>query len=240
MGSECYHVRFSDLAHPVPLKRSHKSPVCDKCRRWYGETIRATSKAAWVRDVLETIEAVLGLNQASLWHLFELHPHNGGEGKLSDRGECLSRLGAKTLTKTKHWLEQNEEEAEKRYGRNRFIGLRAHVGLFAFLSALPPDRLLLPERHSPTLPFEAMIHTRSGRAQDLVIPIKVQQLRQRRRYTSERELAKELGIPRSTLRDILGRAEEVDFSLEKFTPEELEYVALGETRGPKRKGETAI
>jgi hypothetical protein len=235
MGSQCCHVHFSDLSHPVPLKSSHKNPVCDKCRRWYGETIRATGKAAWVRHVLEAIEAVLGLNQASLWHLFELHPHNGGEGKPSDRGECLNRLGAKTLTKTKHWLDQNEEEAEKRYGRNRFIGLRAHVALFASLSSLPPDRLLLPEQHSPILPLEGMIHTRSGRAKDLTIPIKVQLLRQRPRYTSERELAKELGIPRSTLRGIRGRMEEVNFSSEKFTPEELEYVALGEIRGPKRK-----
>jgi hypothetical protein len=235
MGSQCCHVRFSGLSHPVPLKSSHKNPVCDKCRRWYGETIRATNNAGWVREVLEAIEAVLGLNQASLWHLFELDPHNGGEGKRSDRGECLSRLNAKTLTKIKHWLEQNEGEAEKRYRRNRFVGLQADVGLLAFLSSLPPDRLLLPEQPSPTLPLEAMIHTRSGRAQDLVIPIKVEFLRQRRRYTSERELAKELGIPRSTLRDILGRMEEVNFSLEKITPEELEYVALGETRGRKRK-----
>ena len=235
MGSQCCHVRFSDLSHPVPLKRSHKNPVCDKCRRWYGETIRATNKAEWVREILEAIEAVLGLNQASLWHLFELDPHNCGEGKRSDRGECLSRLNAKTMIKIKHWLEQNKEEAEKWYGHNRFIGLRADVGHLAFYSDLPPDRPLLPEQPGPELALEAMIHTRSGRAQDLVIPIKVQLLRQRRRYTSERELAKELGIPRSTLRDILGRMEEVNFSLEKSTPEELEYVALGETRGPKPK-----
>src|SRR5215207_1543231 len=104
MGSQCYHVRVLGLPHPVLLRNSHKNSVCDKCRQWYGETIRATNKVGWLREVLEAIEAVLGLDQASLWHLFELNPYHDGDGKPSDRWECLSRLSAKTLVKLKDWL----------------------------------------------------------------------------------------------------------------------------------------
>ena len=85
----------------------------------------------WIGEVTRTIEAVLAertgtgpTGGASLWDLFDLCPHNGGVGKLSDRGECLSRLNAKTLTKLRDWLEANQEEAVgKGYKQDRFRGL---------------------------------------------------------------------------------------------------------------------
>ena len=89
--------------------------------------------------------AAKSTSKASLWDLFDLDRDNGGTGKYSDRGECLSRLNGSTLAKLRDWLETNEEEVVKRYGRYAFVGLRADVGLGARLCAWPSDKSLLPD-----------------------------------------------------------------------------------------------
>jgi len=88
------------------------------------------------------------------------------------------------------------------------------------LPALPPDEPLWPEKQDVVLPFDAVGYKRSGRAVDVTIPIRLELLRRGRRYKSERDLSKELGVPKSTLRDISSRMKEIGFSLEKF------YIAL--------------
>jgi hypothetical protein len=231
MGAQCRHV-LSGSSQPISLKRSHEDDICDKCKRWYGDTVRATNKAVWVREVLEAIEAVRGIDQASLWHLFELKRDNGGKGKRSDRGECLHRLSTKMLVKLRDWIEANEDEAvEREYRRSLSRDLLRTVSLSAWLKSLPPDKSFSSGQRDPSLPLEAIAYTRSGRAIDMTTIITLERLRRKPRFRSERDLEEELGIPRSTIRHIIKRTEEIGFSLDRFTSEELEYVAVGKKRG---------
>jgi biotin operon repressor len=194
-------------------------------------------------EVIRAIEAVLAertdtgpTGKASLWDLFALDPHNGGVGKRSDRGECLSRLNAKTLTKLRDWLKANEEEAvEKGYKPVRFKVLLTEVSLHARLGSLPAGETLFCGERDPTLPLEAVAYTRSGRAINLATIIRLERLCRKPGFMSERDLEEEIGIPRSTIRRIIERMEEIGFSLDRFTSEELGYVAVGKKRGSKRR-----
>jgi hypothetical protein len=235
-GSLC--TQYPILGGPAKLRSSSESDLCDRCLQEHARSVRTSRGAEWQDEVLDAIEAVWAekdatksTNKASLWDLFDLDRYNGGEGKRHDRGECLSRLNCSTLTKLRGWLETNEEEAVERHGRNAFVGLRADVGLHAWLCTWPSDKPLLPDKQDATPPFDAVGYKRSSRAVDVTIPIRLALLRDERGYKSERDLSKELGVPRTTLRDIMKRMDEIGFSLEKFTTEDLNYI----TRGPKHE-----
>jgi len=235
-GSRC--TQYKILGEPAKLRSSSKSDLCEPCLREHADGVGASRVAEWQDEVLSAIEAVWterdeakSTSKASLWDLFDLDRDNGGEGKRHDRGECLSRLNCSTLTKLRGWLETNEEEAVERHGRNAFVGLRAEVGVLAWLGTWPSDKPLLPDKQDATPPFDAVGYKRSGRAVDVTIPIRLALLRDERGYKSERDLSKELGVPRTTLRDIMKRMDETGFYLEKFTTEDLNYI----TRGPKHE-----
>lgn len=240
-GRSCYHVLRLHSEEPPTVGR--EGELCGKCQDEHTGGYASQGAGQWIDEVVRTIEAVLAertgtepTGGTSLWDLFELDPHNGGVGKRPDRGECLSRLNAKTLTNLRDWLEANEEEAvRKGYNHNRFKGLWAQVSLLPRLEHLLPGKSLFSGELDPTLPLEAVAYTRSGRAIDLTTIIKLARLRRKPGFMSERDLAKEVGIPRSTVRHIIERMEEIGFSLDKYTSEELEYVAAGTKRGPKHK-----
>jgi len=111
------------------------------------------------------------------------------------------------------------------------VELRAEVGVLAWLRTLPPDKPLVPDKEEANPRSHVVGYKRSGRAVDITVPIRLERLRRKRGYKSERDLSKELGVPRTTLKDIMKRMEEFCFSLEKFTTEELNYI----TRGPKHE-----
>jgi len=178
-------------------------------------------------------------NKASLWDLFELNSSNGGWGKYSDRGAVLLRLNAKTLKHLREWLEENKVEAASRYGPNLVHRLWTEVCILGNLRAMSneinePDNT---QDGSGTLPLDAVGYTRSGRRVDLMIPIKLELLRQEPRHTSQRDWARELGVPRGTLRDILTRMKEIEFTLDNFNTDELAYIMVGDVRG-RRKAST--
>ena len=87
------------------------------------------------------------------------------------------------------------------------------------------------DKQDVTPPFDAVGYKCSGRAIDVTIPIRLALLRDERGYKSERDLSKELGVPRTTLRHIMKRMDEIGFSLEKFTTEDLNYI----TRRPQHE-----
>src|SRR5215217_7486516 len=183
-GPRC--TQYKVLGEPAKLRSSSTSDLCEPCLREYAEGVGASRVAEWQDEVLSAIEAVWterdqakSTSKASLWDLFGLDRDNGGTGKRSDRGECLSRLNSSTLAKLRGWLETNEEEAVKRYGRNAFLGLRSDVGLLAGLYAWPSDKSLLPDndKQAVTLPFDAAGYKRSGRVVDITIPIRLALLR---------------------------------------------------------------
>ena len=100
-----------------------------------------------------------------MWDLFALDPHNGGVSKRSNRGECLSRLNAKTLIRLRDWLAAKEEEAvQQRLQPARFEGLWTEVSLLACLGSLLAAETLFCEERDPTLPLEAVAYARRGRA----------------------------------------------------------------------------
>jgi hypothetical protein len=192
-----------------------------------------------MEEVLEAIQTVRVHNfgdsevgTASIWDLFELDdtPRYGGP---SDLGEALD-LSAKTLAKLRDWLDDHTEEALQRYKEPRRTNLYGKVRALAWLSALPPDEPPFPEERDTSLPLEGVAYTRSGRSVDETIALRLALLRQAQRYFSERDLEKELGVPRPTLRRMIERMDEIDFSLKNFTADELSYVALGAPRGRKR------
>ena len=75
----------------------------------------------------------------------------------------------------------------------------------AWLSALLPNEPPFPEERDTALPLEVMAYTRRGRSVDETIALRLALLRQAQRYFSERDLEKELGVPRSTLRRMMER-----------------------------------
>jgi hypothetical protein len=168
--------------------------LCGKCERETAEARGTSPSRGWMDEVIEAIETAFAgkrsetrppFDKASLWDLFDLDPS-------SESGIVLDCLDAKTLYKLRDWLVANEEEAlrrdEQRGTRYRFAGLRAHVGVLARLHSLPNDR-----------EFYVVGYKRSGRVVDITIPIRLVLLRREPRYWSERDLAEQLGIPRSTL-----------------------------------------
>ena len=153
------------------------------------------------------------------------------------------RLDAKTLPKLRDWLEEHKQEAVERYDERRYKYLHDEVSLVAALNSLPPDKPLLPEEPGTHLRFDAVAHyTSRGTSRDLSLPIRVasraEELRQERRHLTEREIQQtienELGVPRTTQQRWSDRMEEVGMSWYSFTTDQLEYVALGEKRGPRK------
>jgi hypothetical protein len=242
----CVHV--TKAGSPGPVGVSQEGALCSKCVQQHQYAIRTPGNAAWVNEVLEAVEEVWSrtseqtpsADSASLWDLFELESHNGGPGKFSDRGNVLSRVDVKVLKDLRKWLDENLEEAARRYGPNRTCALRADVGSLAWLRAIPQQNEdPFPKHGDETLPLAAVAYSSSGRTVDLTIPIRLERLRQKPGFRGQRDLAEALGISRSYLRDVIRRMQEVGFALGKpFTTDVLEYIAMGSTRGrPKNKEE---
>ncbi len=99
--------------------------------------------------------------KATLRDLFDLDSRNGGWNKPSDRGAVLERLDAKTLSKLRDRLEEEEEKATNYCGWHRYQDLRSTVGVMAMVSSLPTGTLFAPKEDTP-LPSEAVIHTSRG------------------------------------------------------------------------------
>jgi hypothetical protein len=94
------------------------------------------------------------------------------------------------------------------------------------------------------IPFDAVAHyTTSGRAENLKTPILAallaETLRQQQRHISDREIEntieETLEVPRTTQKKWFKRMEEVGMTWRGFTPDQLEYVVLGEKRGRRFK-----
>ena len=189
-------------------------------------------------EVAKTIEAVLAGGakgpkfEATLWDLFDLDKDNGGIGKKSDRGEVLDCLSPTLLGKIRYWLEDNSEKAIVRYGRSKWIGLRADVSTIGFLKQLPPDKQLLTNKQGEAMQGVAV--RTDGKTWDLMLPIPAALLERQRRYYSERDKAKILGITRRRLRGLLERMDRYGYTLgAKTNGNVLEKIVRGENRGRK-------
>jgi len=190
-------------------------------------------------EVLEAVQEVRGRGPeraktevVSLWDLFELDD-TPRYGRPSDFGEALD-LSAKTLSKLIDWLDDNTGEALQRFGEPRCVNVWGTVRTLAWLSALPTDEPLFPKERNTDLPMDVVAYTRRGRRVDETVVIKLARLRRAPRRYSGRDLEKLLDMPRTTLGHMMERMDEIGFSLDKFTAEELAYVAMGGPRGRKR------
>ena len=237
-GIYCYHVRYTNSEQPSTVTR--EGDLCERCARENQGAVRSSNNPRWMDEVLEAIQAVHVHNfgdsvvgTASIWDLFELDD-TPRYGRPSDLGQALD-LSAKTLAKLIDWLDDHTEEALQRYNKEpRCTNLYGKVRALARLSALLPDEPPFPEDRDTILPLEAVAYTRSGRSVDETIALRLALLRQAPRRFSERDLEKELRVPRSTIRHMIQRMDEIGFSLKNFTADELSYVALGAPRGRKR------
>ena len=233
-GQSCYHVRkFDHIDEPSTVPR--EGDLCGHCQTEHAGGIQASESARWIPQALEAMFPGEG-GRRSLWDLFELDP-TGRYGRYSDRGEALTRLDTRTLKHLRGWLEEHWDEATVRYGLGRLRGLWTDVSLMGrFRGMAVPEKSLIFNHPDRTMPLEDMGYTSSGRPVDMMIPIKLLILCEQPGYMSEGDLAEAVGIPRTTLRGMLKRMEDVGFSLErKFTSDELAYVAMGGRRGRRRK-----
>jgi len=170
--------------------------------------------------------------KASLWDLLELDPANGGYGWKSDRGKVLTLLDSETLYKVSGWLDERTTEALERDECGRYAGLCYEVRTVAWLTSLPPDAPLLPAQGGGISPFRFVgYYVGSGRRKDLTKVVELDRLRRASRHYSERDLATALDIPRTTLQQMIQRMDEIRFSSEEFTPDDMAYVAFGRRRG---------
>lgn len=236
-GQDCYHVRvFHHIDRPPKVGR--EGDLCQRCAQEHKGAVRTSNNPKWMDEVLDAIRAVRvrGFNggkaeTVSIWDLFELDD-TPRHGRSSDFGEALG-LSAKTLGKLRDWLDDNTEEAVQRFGEPRCVNVYGTVRTMAWLKALPPDESLFPKERKTNLPLEVVAYTRRGRRVDETTAIKLAQLRQAPRFYSERDLEKLLDTPRTTLRHMMERMDEIGFSLDRFTADELAYVAMGAPRGRK-------
>jgi hypothetical protein len=235
-GSYCYHVRYLHSEQPPTVSR--EGDLCERCARENQGAVRSSNNPRWMDEVLEAIQEVrvhkVGdseVGTASIWDLFELDD-TPRYGRPSDLGQALD-LSAKTLAKLRDWLDDHTEEALQHYEEPRCTNLYGTVRTLAGLRPLPGDPPF-PEEGDTSLPLEVVAYTRSGRSVDETIALRLASLRQEPRFFSERDLEKKLGVPRSTIRHMIKRMDEIGFSLKSFTADELSYVALGAPRGRKR------
>ena len=224
---------------------AHAGDFCEKCREELGGH-EPSSASPWQDRVIAIIEMVFAQrptsqrpDKAVLWDLFSLDSSSGGWKRYSDLGAVLGRLDAKTLRKLRDWLEEHEQEAIEHYDERRYKLLHEAVSL----STLPPDMSSSPERQGKGLASGAVAYyTRRGTSRDLYLPIRVasrtEELRQERRHVTEREIEQtienELGVSRTTQQRWSDRMKEVGMTWDRFTTDQLEYVALGEKRGPRK------
>jgi hypothetical protein len=240
-GSWC--TQHGALGEPAVLGRYNKDDICGQCRRIHSGGYRASKGDRWMDEVAEAAGVVLSETteakpafKASLWDLFALDPHNGGIGKFSARGEVIDRLSPRTLIRLRRWLEENSDRAIEVYGFGRWKGLRDSVALIALLKQIPSGTQLLPDEPEGGLPLQGVSVRADGKKWDLTKPIRAELLRRQRRYFSEREMARILGIKRTFLRNMLGRMKKAAFTLDRFAPNVLDKIVRGEDRGPKKRG----
>ncbi len=239
-GQDCYHVRKFDYVDKPP-KVGREGDLCERCAQEHNGAVRTTNNPEWMDEVLEALEAVrtqvsgaVPVGEASLLDLFELDD-TPRWGRPSDLGEALTRLNARTLAKLRDWLDENTEEVVRRYPRCATV--YGTVRQLAWLRQMPPDEPTLSDSRGENLPFKAMAYTRGGRRVDTAKVVRLARLRQAPGFLSERDLEKELGIPRPTVRRMIKRMDEIEFSLARFTPDDLAYIAVGRPRGRKPKPE---
>lgn len=246
-GTSCYHVRKLHSGKPATV--AHEGDFCQKCREELGAH-GPSSTSPWKDEVIAIIEMVFAQrptpprpDKAVLWDLFDLDSSNGGWKKYSDRGAVLMRLDAKTLRKLKDWLEEHKQEAIERYNERQYKYLHDDVSLMAALNSLPPDKPLLPEEPSTDSGFDAVAHyTRRGTSRYLnpiiLVARKAEELRQEQRHYTQREIEQiienELGVPRTTQQRWSDRMKEIGITWYSFTTDQLEYVALGVKRRPRK------
>jgi hypothetical protein len=150
-------------------------------------------------------------------------------------------LSGAGLWRLRGWLEEHREQAIARYGRTRATGLSANVRVLAWLtrlSSLRRDEAPVPDGPGEArggLPASGTGYTRTARAIDIMMPFKVEMLRRRPGYVSERALARALGMKRSTLRGMLACMDEAGFSLEKnYGFDKLAEIAGAGPRGRRK------
>jgi len=168
--------------------------------------------------------------------LFALDRRNGGPGKRHELGEVISRLDAGKLTKLRDWLDENREQAIERYGDDAWLAVRVNVGLSALLKSLPPKTQLLPEAKD-SLPLQISAFRANGKVWDLNVPIRAALLKRSRRFPRERIRAALLGMKRSSYQRMEGRMEQLGFSLDKISADDLLHIVRGEKRGPRPRSE---
>lgn len=192
-GDEC--TQYARLNEPATVRRSSKSSWCDRCLKEHAGGLPSPD-ARWKAVALEAIFPD-EWERRSLWDLFALSPYH-------ERGRALSRLDAKTLGKLRVWLDENKVLAVERCHYGRWVGLRAEAGVGAWLKQLPSGTQLRPSTEDG-LPIQAVGVRTDGKKWDLNLPIRAELLRRYRRYFSERDMAKLLGMAKTSFRRLRGR-----------------------------------
>jgi hypothetical protein len=238
-GERCTQYRFLD--EPAKLRSSSRSNLCDRCLQESASSTSAYRHTGWEFKVDKAIKAaslerphLRVVGRGSLRDLLELNWRNGEKGRFSDLGVVLERLDSKTLYKVSDQLDTDREELTRDYGHNRWLHLRTHVRLNAWLKQLPVGMSLSPDMQDG-LPIQVVAIRTDGKKWDFNIPIRAELLRLVRRYYSQEDYAKLLGIRRGFYRKMRARMDQGGFTLRKFTTEELERFVRGAKRGRKSR-----
>lgn len=99
------------------------------------------------------------------------------------------------------------------------------------LERLPPNALRTdPFADKPKdglTPLQGVAIRADGKTWDLDLPIRAEVLDLDKQGKRKRQTARQLGMKWSTYRDLRQRMEKQDFSLDRFTTEELDAIARG-------------
>jgi len=160
--------------------------------------------------------------------LFGLDTTDGGFGKVHSLGAFLNSLDTEALVRLRDWLDENQERATQLYGHHRWHTVRFLVSCSAWVERLPQDvRYADAFVHKPKdgLPMQGVAIRTDGKKWNLDAPIRAALLEQQGKR--KRRTAELLGMPWSTYKDLRKRMDKQSFSLERFTPHDLEAIARG-------------
>lgn len=166
--------------------------------------------------------------------LMELPTDDGGYGRQNSLGRFLDTLNTNELVQLRDWLEENKARAIELYGQHKLAYFI--VPFSAFVAQLPPEAQQAPwpgTESQTDLPMQAEALRTDGKRWDLMLPMRAEQLL--RSGLSERAVARRLGVPWSTYKDMRKRMKAAGFSSYKVTLDEPLPIVRGKKRGRKPK-----
>jgi hypothetical protein len=191
----------------------------------------ALSVAGEWQDIDIEEEQPGGAQRRDLWYLLELDSCLDGPGKGGELARYLERLSPVELRQVQQWLEENRARAIKHYGESRFGFLHFYAGFAAMVDEMPLEaqKQNLFDDMSRVGPIQGVAIRADGEKWDHMLPVQADILL--RSGLKPSAVARQLGQPWSTFKDMRGRMKDLGFTSSRFTADQVDAAVRGKKRG---------